>query len=381
LGVKNGDKISVSPLKTSTYSIFSTTIPNGNCSAIFGTATIVVNTLTFEAKTNNVSCNKPNDGAIFINPTSGISPYIFNWSNGVKTADNQNLSVGKYTLTISDANGCSAVATYDIKGAIPISGEIISEGSCRINGGALTINSVTGGNGNYTYSTDGTNFKTIGALPFKIANLAAGNYTVFINDGNQCTWSQKAVIPASAPLKVTLGEDLKINFGDSVALIPNVGFKVAKTTWSPMAGITCNDSICQFPSAKPKVTTLYKVVVSDANGCTATDNIYVFVNKPRNIYIPTAFSPNGDGNNDLFRVFLGDGVAKVVSFRIFNRWGNLVYEDLDFTKAESLDINRGWNGTYKGELQNPNVFIYHTKVEFTDGKVIDYQGEVMLLEF
>jgi hypothetical protein len=65
---------------------------------------------------------------------------------------------------------------------------------------------------------------------------------------------------------------------------------------------------------------------------------------------------------------------------VFDRWGNMVYQDLDFSRAQSQDINRGWNGFYKGELMNPAVFIYHAEVEFTDGETKTYTGDVLLLK-
>jgi gliding motility-associated-like protein len=157
---------------------------------------------------------------------------------------------------------------------------------------------------------------------------------------------------------------------------------MTKIRWTPKAYLTCNDSTCQFPSVKPKATTIYKVVVTDANGCTATDDVAIFVNKVRRVYIPSAFSPgNSDGYNDLLRVFLGDETLKVKWFKVFDRWGNMVYEDVDFSKAESQNINRGWNGVFKGEALDPAVFTYHVQVEFTDGEVKDYKGDVMLVRY
>ena len=106
----------------------------------------------------------------------------------------------------------------------------------------------------------------------------------------------------------------------------------------------------------------------------------ILINKVRRVYIPTAFSPgNGDGNNDLLRIFLGDETVKVNYFRVYDRWGNMVYQDLGFSRAESQDINRGWNGFYKGELMNSAVFIYQAEVEFTDGETKNYTGDVLLL--
>ncbi len=380
-GIKNGEKITLNPSKTTTYTIISTTIPNGNCGVTLGSAKITIGALTHTAKVTDISCNGQKDGSVIVSPTSGTSPYSFEWSNGVKVADNVNVAAGKYTVTISDAGGCSAVKTYDIIEPAVIQGEIIGEGvSCKGNAGQIIIKNITGGSGNYSYSLDGKIFNAIGSLPFTLPNIAAGDYTVIINDGNKCTWSQKLNIAASATRKVDLGLDITLNYGDSVVITPKVDYQLKKIVWTPKAYMTCNDSTCQFPSVKPKATTTYRVVVTDENGCTATDDVAIFVNKVRRVYIPSAFSPgNSDGYNDLLRVYLGDETVKVKLFRVFDRWGNMVYEDIDFSKAESQNIDRGWNGVFRGDALDPAVFTYHVQVEFTDGEVKDYKGDVMLI--
>jgi gliding motility-associated-like protein len=179
-------------------------------------------------------------------------------------------------------------------------------------------------------------------------------------------------------LKIDLGTDITLLYGDSVVLTPKSPFQMTKIRWTPKASLSCDT--CQFVIAKPKTTTTYRVSVWDENGCIATDDIQLIINKIRRVFIPTAFSPNVDGTNDLFRIFLGDETVKVNYFRVYDRWGTLVYEDLNFTRAESQDQKRGWDGFYKGQQLNSGVFIYHAQVEFTDGEVKNYIGDVMLMQ-
>ena len=103
----------------------------------------------------------------------------------------------------------------------------------------------------------------------------------------------------------------------------------------------------------------------------------IFVNKPRNIFIPNAFSPNGDGFNDLFFPF-GDKSAELVTyFKIFDRWGELVYE----TKNVNLnDSTAGWDGRMGGKAMNPGVFVYIIEIQFIDGVVKLFKGDVTILK-
>jgi gliding motility-associated-like protein len=117
--------------------------------------------------------------------------------------------------------------------------------------------------------------------------------------------------------------------------------------------------------------------VYDFNGCSATAQITVEVDKNRNVYIPNAFSPNGDGPNDEFRIYTGAGVATVNSVRIFDRWGDILYEATDL-----LPSNGGiptWDGTFKGKQLDPAVFVYLVEVTFLDGLKLLYRGDITLL--
>ncbi len=380
-GVKNGDKISVTPSKTSTYKITNTSIDNGVCGVTFVETKITIGSVALTAKTQNISCSGEKDGSIVVTPTTGAAPFVYKWSNSINSADNQRLSAGKYRVTVSDASGCEAVDSFNITEPTPIKAKWEAKAaSCVGSKGSLIIKDVEGGAGEYSYSLDGKIFNKITSSLMTIPNVAIGDYTLTINDLNKCAWSEKVTIPAGDALSVDLGLDIDLTYGDSIVLNPKSNFDMVKFNWTPKVYLTC-DSLCLFPRVKPKATTLYKFTAWDAFGCSVSDDILIIINKVRRVYVPTAFSPgNGDGNNDLFRIFLGDETVKVNYFRVYDRWGNMVYQDLDFSKAESQDINRGWNGFYKGELMNPAVFIYQAEVEFTDGEVKNYTGDVLLMK-
>jgi len=147
-------------------------------------------------------------------------------------------------------------------------------------------------------------------------------------------------------------------------------------SWSPAEGLDCPDTACDEPFVSPLDDMTYIVTATDGT-CTATDEITVFINKDRNVYIPNIFSPNGDGSNDVFMIYGGAGVTIVRSFRIYDRWGALLFEAQNF---DTNDPVHGWDGTHRGKRLNPGVFVYVAEVEFIDGISIPYKGDVTIVK-
>jgi gliding motility-associated-like protein len=116
--------------------------------------------------------------------------------------------------------------------------------------------------------------------------------------------------------------------------------------------------------------------VVDTAGCEATDEITIFVDSRGQVYIPNAFSPNGDGINDILIVYAGPGVKEINVLKIFDRWGELVYEGYNFPPNDPL---YGWDGIFRGEPMNPAVFAFFTIVEFINGEKRIIKGDVTLV--
>jgi gliding motility-associated-like protein len=144
--------------------------------------------------------------------------------------------------------------------------------------------------------------------------------------------------------------------------------------WSPPDGLDCTD--CPNPIAQPVETTTYQLLISTLEGCTTAESITIIVERPRKLYIPNVFSPNGDGRNDVFRVFPGPGVQQIVQAQIFDRWGGLVFEAGNYTPDATQPT---WDGTVGGNLMSSGVFTYTIKVLFIDGQVERFSGSVLLL--
>jgi gliding motility-associated-like protein len=144
--------------------------------------------------------------------------------------------------------------------------------------------------------------------------------------------------------------------------------------WSPATGLSCAD--CPNPIAGPRVTTFYQVFFTDNNSCSNTGSILVnVICQNSNLFIPNTFSPNGDGSNDVFYP-RGRGLERVRVLRIFNRWGEVVFERRDFPVN---DATMGWNGTFKGKRPMADVYIYQAEVFCENGDIIKLNGNISLI--
>ena len=118
-------------------------------------------------------------------------------------------------------------------------------------------------------------------------------------------------------------------------------------------------------------------MVTDADGCVAEDNIAIRVNKSRIVFVANGFTPNDDGNNDYLFVQGGDETVRVRSFKVFDRWGGLVFENGD---VPLNDPTSGWDGTFKGKKMSQNTVAWFAEVEFADGSVGIYKGSSIVLQ-
>lgn len=181
--------------------------------------------------------------------------------------------------------------------------------------------------------------------------------------------------------------DLRLNGPDSVIvgmptyIYADISGLYDSIRWDPDSSLSCTD--CIDPTATPSVNTTYTATVYySQNGvlCTQSDTISVRVRDicPEDLlFVPTGFSPNGDGNNDVLYV-RGVGIQRVNLFRIFDRWGNLMFE---VTDATANDTQFSWDGTDPGGASlNPGVFVYVAEVVCSNGDVLKQTGNVTLIK-
>ncbi len=159
--------------------------------------------------------------------------------------------------------------------------------------------------------------------------------------------------------------DTMISFGKSVQLFAHG----AQTySWGPARQLS--DANSPAPLATPNETTTYVVYGKDINGCIASDSVLISIDYSGSVTVPTAFSPNGDGRNDLFRVS-NMGTRKLLEFRVFNRWGQEVFS--------TTDANKGWDGQWNGEDQEVGTYQYIIRIGYPDKTTGLFRGDVTLV--
>lgn len=175
-----------------------------------------------------------------------------------------------------------------------------------------------------------------------------------------CDSTHTLTVVTIPKLFLQLPGDLTLDIGESVVIQSVTLQSDLIFVWMPDKGLNCSD--CPNPVAQPLETTNYVLTIIDAHGCSSTENILIMVNKAV-VFAPNVFSPNGDGINDYFYL-QGKGISIIKNLRIFDRWGNMVFEK---TNIPANDESYGWDGTFRKKPMNPAIFAWYATVIFADG--------------
>lgn len=176
-----------------------------------------------------------------------------------------------------------------------------------------------------------------------------------------------------ADLQVDAVQNYDVILGNSVQLNVDARFKPSSILWSPSTGLSCID--CLSPIVTPSEDTEYTLSLTDENGCTIYLKVRVAVIKDIRIFVPNAFSPNGDLTNDLFELITNSNDLKIVNYFIFDRWGELVYS----IQNSNIQDYKAWDGTFKGEKANPGVYTYYILLEDASGLQKTLKGDITLI--
>lgn len=322
-------------------------------------------------------------------------PYHYAWtaqSSGsiVSGADTPNPVVsqpGLYQLVVTNDNtGCQQTDQVEIfqEANLPTDFEtVIQEPSCKNNDAVITFGEIAGGTGPYLYSIDGGQqfFPSV-----SFANLRPGSYDLWIQDANGCTLHDSLVVPATPTIAVSLPPEISLDLGDSTqlnALLP-VDFPLAlldTVIWQPLDGLIFSGTDL-FSLLHPQVRLFhsrqYTVTVSSVDHCVASTRVLIQVDTDPHIYIPNVFSPQyGHQDNNIALIFADDGqIVEISDFQIFDRWGELVFQDQHFPPN---DPSHGWNGQHRGKLMAPAVFSYFARILLIDGRTLVYEGDITLV--
>lgn len=206
--------------------------------------------------------------------------------------------------------------------------------------------------------------------------LTPGEKTVMAiaTNSSGCTDTARLIITVIALPQADIPSPVIILSGGSDTLHAIYSNGVNQWTWTPQYQLSCFN--CPQPVANPRTTTTYHVAFSNADGCRGTDSVKVIVRcGDGNFFMPNTFSPNNDGNNDRFYP-RGKGLYAIRSLRIFNRWGEVVFENRNF---QANDARSGWDGTFKGKKGQPDVYVYQMEFFCENGDLIKISGDIALI--
>ncbi|MEN0006050.1 MAG: gliding motility-associated C-terminal domain-containing protein [Bacteroidota bacterium] len=291
---------------------------------------------------------------------------------------------GLYILEVLDqSNGCMATDSVlvipDQNALVDFSVSFLPPACAGEATGIILIDSIVGGVGPFLYGLNNEPLQASGTFQ----GLGAGNYLVKLEDARGCTAEQSVSFDAESSIGVTLETNLEedqdetIKLGDILrieAALVVEGASLEEIQWTFPDSVYCES--CLAFDASPQETSTYAVEAINSLGCVATDQITIFVDTRKRVFVPNAFSPDSDGFNDRITVFGGDDVVAVRSFKIFDRWGSMIFENGDFFPN---DLNQGWDGTVNGQLLNTGVFVYMAEVEFIDGTRELFTGDFVIL--
>jgi gliding motility-associated-like protein len=335
--------------------------------------------VTFKVK--QISCINDKDGGATATIQGGTPDYMVHWSTGAMTPQLSGVGPGIYGLTVTDKNACTLVDSVSITRPDSIRFSVqTTDPLCFGNKNGRLKLSVESGLPPYQYSLDGHNFG--GSSSFIALN--AGNYTVYVRDGNGCVSTASVNLNDPPEIQVSLSGDTTIFLGQSVELIPDVSNSagtvryVWKSSLQDRDSLVCLDSlVCSMVKVTPFYDNTYTVQITDSHGCRGTASVLIKVEKPHGLYVPTGFTPNGDLNNDLLGVFgKSTQVKEVKVFRIFDRWGELLYEDQHFTVNNPT---RGWDGKFRGKDCLPGIYVWYLEAEYLDGFIEQLTGNTALI--
>jgi gliding motility-associated-like protein len=336
---------------------------------------------------SNVSCFAGNDGEATILVSGGNSAAGFSvlWSNGATTATQSGLEAFIYSVIVRDNNGCTDTITVSITEPLaPLTAALSTDSVTCFGGsnGIIVIDSVNGGTPAYEYAFDENG--PFGPAEILSAGLPAGLYTVYVRDSNGCIITvNDLLIFQPGEVDVIAYEDQTIRMGQTVSVSATVNSTQVDTSlvsWyfyntEGVQTVLCEGGNC-FEIDVNDIFETTTLVFNLNNGCNDTATVTITVNTIESVFVPNAFTPNGDGVNDVFTIYGSTDVQRVERLLVFDRWGELVYEATDFAPN---DLANGWDGSFKSKKLNPAVFVYYAEITLVNGETVTRKGDVTLI--
>ncbi len=322
---------------------------------------------------NNIDCALGNSGQITLMPMGGTAPYQLPiWDDGVEGFNRENLMAGSYTYTLVDDNGCEFVSTIVLSEPDPLVLEVFIDFLDPCDDSSLSIDVIVEG----------------GAAPVEISFLNSSSQTILIEDlvessmqvmavdANGCEEVNDYTIPwPNLDGQVDLGPDIETVIGEVVVLEAEYNFIPVDYVWQI---VPQPDSFCQNCPIQSFIALEENYWISltayDENGCAYTSEQNIFVKTPQRIYVPNVFNPESaqDGFFNLYH----NGDIQLIEFKVYTRWGELVFDD---PNVETNNRQSGWNGLRNNQKASQGVYVYYIEIVNQDGNIEVFSGTITLL--
>ncbi len=317
---------------------------------------------------NEILCNGDST-RVDLTTTGGIPPYEYFWTKLSNTNSFvENLYAGIHEVIITDKNNCKEFINFTIFSPeiLILDGEI-KEATCKSAcNGELNLQ-VSGGTKPYSYF--------LNEIPTNILieDLCLGEYEISVRDANNCEIQDSFKINFSEDtLKLNIFSDIDTIYkGQSLQLHSEINGSFKNILWNNIE--TLNSYEIPNPIAKPVKNTIYTATLIDLDGCGYMDKLEIFVKNLKCdepfIFVPNAFSPNGDGKNDI--LYVQSDIVEEIYFAIYNRWGNLLFE--------TNDIKKGWDGKFNEEKVEASVLVYYIKAKCLNKETFIKKGNITII--
>ncbi|MEM1358484.1 MAG: gliding motility-associated C-terminal domain-containing protein, partial [Bacteroidota bacterium] len=329
-------------------------------------------------------CRAGIPGRTTIQPSGGNGAYRYRWDTGDSGNTVSSFTEGGYSVTITDAKGCSSIQDFTVVG---LEATAVAEGPFLNSERALCAGATLDLFGRANVPIANYRWSTTQGLPcdscaaVSLIPEDSATYQLVVEDLRGCRDTAEVFIPVNAfraSITTTYpasGAQEFICFGEEVVLDIQAEPRWSEIAWAASPLLPCTD--CPSVTVRPAANSAFRVRVLHDNGCTSLLETALKVNqKDCQQYIPTAFSPNADGINEVFRIPSSRSIDRIVRMEVFDRYGGQLYlvEDVQFA-----DTSWGWSGESKGKPANPGVYVYLFEVEYFDGSRDVLAGSFTLL--
>ena len=287
------------------------------------------------------------------------------------TATLDPVTPGTYYVQAANSGGCAATGQLTVASALAQATITPDVSICSDDSATITLSGIDAGSVDH-WSPPDMILSGQGTAQITVSPQNATYFVATVTSPSGCTWTDSALVDVSLMngSGVTVSVDQSVVLGGTTVHLLATPSSGVTYLWQPAAAVS--DPTIAAPTAVVNETTTFYVTVSDGT-CSRTDSVKVLVHEllcdEPDIFVPDAFTPNGDGNNDVLFV-RGRNIADL-DFKVFDRWGEVVFQ--------TTDQAAGWDGAYKGKPVDPAVYVYWLTVHCVDGQEFFTKGNVSVI--